>query len=139
MPLHLLKLSVGTEDVEDLERWQKHRLREHGQVFHITRMFPKRDAEILAGGSIYWVIRRFIQCRQRVVGLERFKDEDGVGRCRIVLDPEVVRTRPAPRRPHQGWRYFEPEDAPPDMAADLAETRDMPTRMRAELRELCLI
>lgn len=138
MPLHLIKLSVGTEDVEQLERWQAQRLREYGRVFHVTRMYPKRDEEILAGGSIYWVIRRFIQVRQRVTAIERFTDDEGIGRCRLVFDPELVRTRPDPRRPHQGWRYLTEEDAPPDLGS-MAETRDMPPAMRAELRALCLI
>lgn len=139
MPLHLLKLSVGTEDVEGLERWQAMRLREHGRVFHVTRMYPKRAEEILKGGSIYWVIRRFIQVRQRITQIERFTDDEGIGRCRLVFDPELVRTRPDPRRPHQGWRYFHEDDAPPDLDADISVARDMPPAMRAELRALCLI
>jgi hypothetical protein len=83
--------------------------------FHDTRMSPKRAEEMLAGGSIYWVIKHFIIVRQRLVGFEQVKDKDGKNMCRVHLDPELVRTKPRKKRPFQGWRYLEPGDAPADL------------------------
>ena len=76
-------------------------------------MWPKREAELVAGGSLYWVIKGLVLGRQRMLGLERFDNGDGISRCLIRLDPEVVRTLPQPRRAFQGWRYLRPDDAPP--------------------------
>ena len=78
-------------------------------------MWPKRGDELLAGGSLYWVFRGLVLARQRILGLEPRDGADGIGRCAIRLDPEVVRTAPQPRRPFQGWRYLRPEDAPRDL------------------------
>jgi hypothetical protein len=115
---HLIKLSVGTEDVADLAHWQADRRyqTEDGLPRHITRMWPKREAEVLAGGSIYWVIKGLVLCRQRVLRLDRVQGSDGIERCAIVLDPDLVRVAPSPKRPFQGWRYLAPADAPPDLA-----------------------
>src|SRR5690606_37464455 len=122
MPLHLLKLSVGTDSIEDLQSWIDGRLkaeRKRGtkgaRRVHVTRMVPKRAAEILEGGSIYWVIRGEIACRERVLGIEPFVGSEGVGRCRLVLDPQCVPVRPRPFRAFQGWRYLVAKDAPPDL------------------------
>lgn len=121
MALHLLKLSVGTESVRELEDWVKLVLKsrnsrgEKAEQFHTTRMIPKRSAELLDGGSLYWVIKHFIIVRQRLVGFEEFKDKDGKSMCRIHLDPELIRTKPRKKRPFQGWRYLEPGDAPSDL------------------------
>ena len=114
---HLMKLSVGTESVEDLSDWQaSQRARwPAGCAVHVTRMWPKREVEVLNGGSIYWVIKGVILCRQRIVGLEQVEGGDGITRCAIVLDQEIIRTQSAPRRAFQGWRYLDPKDAPPDL------------------------
>ena len=146
MTINIVKLCVGVDTVEDLDRWQKSRKRltkaETGQarLFHRTRMVPKRQTEILDGGSIYWVIRGVIQVRQRIIGLEDGQKTDGTKCCLILLDPKLVMVRPTPRRAFQGWRYLEPADAPPDLdAAGLASFSNMPAQMRRELAELCLI
>lgn len=144
MPLHLIKLCVGADDIADLATWQAARLaemkkrRQPQKLIHVTRMMPKRADEILAGGSLYWVMKGVIRCRQRLIGIEPFKDGEGIGRCRLVLDKEIVPTRRQERRPFQGWRYFEAKDAPPDVKkGDPGE--DMPDEMRRELEELGLI
>ena len=80
-------------------------------------MWPKRADELLAGGSLYWVFHGLVLARQRILGLEPRRGGDGIERCAIRLDPEVVRTLPQPRRPFQGWRYLRPEDAPRDLVA----------------------
>lgn len=138
MPLHLIKLCVGVSEIDDLQDWQSRRLREHKKIFHITRMTPKRSDELLAGGSLYWVIKGFIQVRQRIIDLERFTDEEGISRCKIIFDPELVQTRPQPRRAFQGWRYLKGEDAPPDLPRG-GDAASLPADMRADLAELGLL
>ena len=135
---HLIKLSVGTDSIESLAAWQASRAAQtsDGLPRHVTRMYPKREAEILAGGSIYWVFQRLIQCRQRILRLERITGEDGIDRCAMVLDPEIRRVAPAPRRPFQGWRYLAPSDAPPDMKAGRKDEEPLPAALAGALAEI---
>ncbi|MEE8189858.1 MAG: DUF1489 domain-containing protein [Kiloniellales bacterium] len=139
MTQHLIKLSVGSESVETLARWQAERRKRLGRVFHMTRMMPRRRAELLAGGSIYWVIRGRVRARQRLIGIERGANEAGEPRTLLFLDRKLVRTLPWPHRPFQGWRYLLPEDAPPDLDDLPAGARDLPPDMAAELLELGLL
>lgn len=139
MTLHLIKLSVGTEDVADLERWQAQRLKRTGRVFHKTRMMPRRREELLRGGSIYWVIKGAIRARQRLTGIEAGVDEEGRPCTLLLLEPSLVRTMPRPHRPFQGWRYFAAEDVPPDLDALPEGVEDMPAELVAELHELGLL
>jgi hypothetical protein len=138
MPLNLIKLCVGVAEIDDLRRWQDMRLAQNAEVFHVTRMFPRRGDELLDGGSLYWVIKSFIQVRQRIADLVPITDEEGIKRCKIVFDPELVETRPQPRRAFQGWRYLPGEDVPPDLRRG-ADTDALPAEMRAELSELGLL
>ena len=120
MALHLIKLSVGSESVDDLQAWQDRlSVAASSAPFHDTRMFPKRDKEIAGKGSIYWVIRRKIRVRQGITALESLTDEAGKRFCRIHLDPLLVPTELKVKRPFQGWRYLEPGAAPPDLGARL--------------------
>lgn len=138
--INILKLCVGAESVEDLMDWQvsqRHRWPK-GCAVHITRMWPKRAAEVLNGGSLYWVIKGVILCRQRIVGLEQVTGEDGINRCAIVLDQEVVRTDAAPRRPFQGWRYFDPADAPRDIPKGRAAEEALPPGLAEAMAEFGL-
>ncbi|MFC0283588.1 DUF1489 family protein [Camelimonas abortus] len=143
MPLNLIKLCVGCDSIDDLRAWiaQNERMaRASGadrRPYATTRMMPKRRDE-LAGGSLYWVIRGHIACRQRIAGFEPFTDGEGVGRVRVMLEPEVIPVRPRRHRAFQGWRYLEDRDAPEDMAA-AAETGDMPEEMKRELAGLGLL
>jgi len=141
MALNLIKLSVGSETVDDLTRWQSHRLsRQKGRLVHTTYQRPRRSDEILQGGSIYWVIKRLIQVRQRIIGFDEGVKEDGKPCCQIVLDPELVLVKPKPRRPFQGWRYLKPEQTPPDLPASVeAAGSGMPLAMQKELSELGLL
>jgi hypothetical protein len=122
MALHMIKLCVGVDNVDELSEWQVKRAKERAKKgkspnpYHDTRMFPKRSAEMLDGGSLYWVVKHFTIVRQRIIGLEEVKDKDGKPMCRIHLDPELVRTQPRKKRPFQGWRYLEPSDAPADLS-----------------------
>ena len=138
MTVHLIKLCVGVSDVEELADWQERRRKQQARVYHITRMAPTRAAELVDGGSIYWVIRGAVLVRQRVEAVERYTDEEGIGRCKLVFDPELVPVRPVPRRAFQGWRYLEPADAPPDLPANPAGD-ELPPKLRAELAALGLL
>jgi hypothetical protein len=121
MPLHLIKLCVGAESIEDLEQWIDQRIKERRKrgerqlALHVTRMAPKRGAELLDGGSLYWVIRGQVAARQVLKDIETFTDAEGIGRCRLWMAREVVPVLPRPYRPFQGWRYLAPKDAPPDL------------------------
>ncbi len=139
MVLHLIKLSVGTEDLADLERFQTQRLRQLGRIVHFTRQMPKRRDELLDGGSIYWVIRGFVRARQRLIGIEREEDREGRGITALVLDRRLVRTYPRAWRPFQGWRYLDADKAPADIIKGAEDLADMPPEMLAELRSLGLV
>jgi hypothetical protein len=102
-------------------------------------MVPKAKDELLAGGSLYWVMRGAIRARQRLLEIEPFRDKDGVSRCRLVLDPTLVSTRPQPRRAFQGWRYLQPADAPADLSRAGAAREVLPEALESELVALGLL
>jgi len=142
MTIHLIKLCVGCDSIDDLKEWITFRLRElrkqrkkpeHG---HTTRMVPKRIAELLDGGSLYWVIKGNVQARERLLDIRPFIDDEGISRCRLVLQPKVVATEWQPKRAFQGWRYYDPKDAPDDLK--VGGRNDLPPALRAELAELGL-
>ena len=138
--LNILKLSFGTESVDDLTQW--HRAHAHvwapGTTEHVTRMWPKRADEILNGGSLYWVIKGVIQARQRLLGLAERRGQDGILRCALVLDAEVIRTENALRRPFQGWRYLDPAESPRDLPKTRAHDDTLPPALAAALAEIGL-
>ncbi|MBA4805821.1 MAG: hypothetical protein A2623_09275 [Caulobacterales bacterium RIFCSPHIGHO2_01_FULL_70_19] len=129
MPLHIIKLCVGVSDVEWLER----RAANGKPLVVHTRMTPKRAAEIEDGGSLYWVIKGTVACRQPVLDISTL-GEGKTSRCEIRLEPTVIRTAPLARRPFQGWRYFEHRDCPADLTS--AGATDLPPELVRELREL---
>ena len=145
MPLHLIKLCVGCDSVRDLEGWIKEKLKqkrkngEKPERIHTTRMVPKRADELVGGGSLYWVIRGEIMCRERILAVRPFVDKEGIGRCALVLDPKVVLVAPRPYRAFQGWRYLAAKDAPGDLDKVAKGAALMPEKMRRELRELGLM
>src|ERR1700734_2811058 len=145
MALNLIKLCVGADSVRDLEDWIKEKLREKRkrgekpEHIHRTRMVPKRAAELKDGGSLYWVIRGEVMCRQRIRDVRPFRDKDGIGRCGVVLEPKVVVVDPRPFRAFQGWRYLTVKDAPPDLGKAGEGVAAMPEKLRRELRELGLM
>lgn len=144
MPLHMVKLCVGADTVEDLRSWVAERLeaaRREGrpiEQFHQTRMQPKRQAEILDGGSLFWVIRGNVQVRQRILELRPVTDPDGIRRCRIILDPSFTLTDWQPRRPFQGWRYLTDGEAPRDLG-ESSGVSALPPDLRRELTSLGLL
>jgi hypothetical protein len=146
MALHLVKLAVGCESVKDLKARIAERMqtaRKKGlplRHIHVTRMTPKRADELLAGGSLYWVVRGEVAAREKIIAVEPFRDKAGVGRCRLVMLPKVIAVSPRPMRPFQGWRYFTDDAAPPDLGkAAAASVASMPEPMRRELRDLGLL
>ena len=143
LPLHLIKLCVGCDSVQDLEDWIREKRRKtrgkKTEHVHTTRMVPKRADELTAGGSLYWVIRGEVMCRQRILAVRPFVDGEGIGRCRIVLQPKVVVVQPRPYRAFQGWRYLQSKDAPQDLDRAAPGAIDMPEPLRRELRGLGLL
>src|ERR1700722_3472775 len=144
MTLHLIKLCVGVESIQSLAQWQKHRLPELKkkgrplQLVHVTRQTPNRADELLDGGSLYWVIRGSIAVRQRLIDIRPARAKDGIPRCSLVYDPELVPTLRRARRPFQGWRYLASKDAPPD-ARSFRGAKRLPEDLRIELAELGIL
>ena len=135
--LHLQKLSVGTESVADLAQWQAlHRVTPDGYSRHVTRMWPKREEEIVNGGSIYWVIKGVILARQRIIRFDERIGADGIRRCGIVVDHPLIRVTPTPKRPFQGWRYLKAEDAPMDLPEGRENEEALPPTLSAALAEI---
>ncbi len=147
MTLHLVKLCAGADSVEDLAARIDHRSSVNeaaglGRIHdHLTRMHPRREAELRDGGSIYWVIKGSIQARQAILGFERRTGTDDIERTAILLDPDYVLTEPQPRRAFQGWRYLPGEDAPKDLQTRRRTNGRHETghKLKAELAELGLL
>ena len=142
MPLHLIKLAVGCESVKELKGWVAERMataKKKGlpiRHIHVTRMTPKRDGELLAGGSLYWVIKGEIAAREKIIAIEPFRDKDGIGRCRLVMQPKVFAVSPRPMRPFQGWRYLTEDAAPPDLTKSSAASEDLLVALRRHPRDV---
>ena len=144
MTVHMMKLCVGVDSVDDLEAWITHRQQvralsgEPLEQIHTTRMNPKRRDEILDGGSLYWVIKGMILARQPIIDLRQVTGEDGITRCEIVMEPTLYRTESQPKRAFQGWRYLKVSDAPRDLQS-LSGGEDLPESFRRELADLGLL
>ena len=141
MTVHILKLCVGIDSIDhliEIRKGREHLLPDGTPYnYHITRSRPKRGPEILDGGSLYWIIKGFIQVRQRIIGLDRIETETGV-KCKIIMDTNIIRTESQPRRPHQGWRYLETADVPKDILLG-AKGDNMPQGLSKQLRKMGLI
>jgi hypothetical protein len=139
--LHIAKLAVGVRDIEHIRALQAERLRSNPPLRHRTRNFPRRGQEVLAGGSLYWVISGSMLARQRIVDIVEDKRDGGEKCAALLLDPEVVPLIGRPTRPFQGWRYLAAEAAPADLdrAVMAVGEEALPPVLRRELRALCLI
>ena len=133
MALHMIKLCVGCDTVEELLAWRAADAGAGRPWIMRTRQTPKRAAEMLDGGSLFRVFKGVILCRQSILAI-RTVGEGPNARCEVTLDAEIVRVAPTPRRAFQGWRYLDPKDAPEDLAHDLAS--DIPPELARQLREL---
>lgn len=138
MALHLIKLCVGADSIADLEGWIAGRVRGSGRHVHTTRMMPKRRDELIEGGSLYWVIRGILSCRQPILDLTQRTDAEGIQRCDVLLEPVVVPVEARPRGPFQGWRYLASHEAPPDLS-EAARAEDLPPALQRELRTIGVI
>ena len=146
MPLHIVKLCVGAESIEDLANWQKGRIAaqkaagvKRPRIFHTTFQSPKRQTDVLDGGSLYWVIKGVVLVRQKLIGFDTGQKENGTPCCLFILDAQLVTVRPVPRRPFQGWRYLTADDAPPDLKGGANDIAAMPPHVRKELAALGLL
>ena len=144
MALNLIKLCVGCDSVKELDQWIEQRLKQRRkrglspEHMHRTRMVPKRVTELLDGGSLFWVIRSEVLCRQRLIDVRPFVDKAGIGRCHLVLEPKLVLVEPRPWRAFQGWRYLEDKDAPPDLSRTKGAGK-LPEALQRELAALGLL
>ncbi len=140
MTLHLIKLAVGAKSLEDVQAWQAARAKLAPPLRHRTRNFPKRAAEILDGGSIYWVVNRVLSVRQRIEDIVEAKERDGTRCTDLVLHHRLVPVRGRVVKPFQGWRYLAPADAPEDIAGGGVDTlAALPDAMQRELAALALL
>ena len=145
MSLHLVKLCVGVDAVEELQHWIETRLAEmrrcgeKAEQRHTTRMVPRRAEELLDGGSLFWVIRGNLQVRQRLLDIRPFRDPEGIQRCHLVLEPVLVETEWQLRRAFQGWRYLYEKDTPADLGGGRAAIAGLPPELRRDLAELGLL
>lgn len=145
MALHIIKLCVGVTSIEHLAELdaadlaRRRREKKSPELIFRTRQMPKRAAEIVPGGSVYWVIKGIVQVRQPLVALRAVKDADGLAACDMVFADTLVAVRPVPRRACQGWRYLEAEDAPPDLSGDAKAIGKLPDALRRALMSLGLL
>ena len=145
MTVHILRRAFHVDSLEDLIQLQRNRIdaeRAAGRprrLYQRMRSTPRRTAEVLDGGSIYWVIKGYVRARQRILGIETRADSEGRNRCFLRLDPKVIPTVLSPAKPRRGWRYIEAEDAPPDRTEAANNDEALPAEMEAELRELGLL
>ena len=142
--INLIKLCVGAESVSDLYYWQKNRLivknnsREKFTYF-VTRMRPKRELEVLNGGSIYWVFKCLILARQKIVSFENHISTDNILRCKIILNAKIYLTDTYQKKPFQGWRYFKIEDSPKDKEIFDKNKKPLPLKIEKELEEIGIL
>ena len=136
MALHIIKLCVGVDSVDELRAWRKEQRRRGRSCVVSTRQTPKRCDEVLEGGSLYWVIRGVVRCRQAIEAVDSL-DDGARTRCEIRLGDALILTEPMPRRAFQGWRYLDPDRAPPDLSR--GDSADMPPDMAADLKRLGLL
>lgn len=140
--MHLQKLSVGSKSIDTLVDWQATvvgrrkaaGLSAHHE--HVTRMFPKQKEALEAGGSVYWVIKGMILCRNPIARLEEVTRHDGKKACSILMEPTLIPVMPTPRRAFQGWRYLKAEDAPEDVGDAIDDVDELPTSLMRKLVEL---
>lgn len=139
-PLHLLRTGYRIEDMPHLAEVQEHYKTyiEEGRSYAVmtTKRMPTRSDELLNGGSVYWIIKNMIQCRQKILDVEMIDDKVEGAYCRILLDPQIYRVSPRKKRAIQGWRYLEAKDAPPDIGLFTKSQDDLPPEVEAELREM---
>jgi hypothetical protein len=140
--LHIIKLSVGPKDIAALRDGQERRVELDPPLRHLTRTTPKRAAELLDGGSIYWVVAGLLCVRQRLLDIRDMPGKDGTPHAALILDPVLVQVEARRMKPFQGWRYLQGEAVPRDIdstAATASGLDALPEALRRDLQLLCLI
>ncbi|WP_366523566.1 DUF1489 domain-containing protein [Acidocella sp.] len=137
--IHLIKLAVGVRDFAHLAALQASRATAGQPLRYQTRNLPKRADELCDGGSLYWVIGGIVQARQKILGVEAATREDGTRCADLLLAPVPLQVAGHAKKAFQGWRYLEPAEAPPDLAASGAQADEMPEDMRRALVGLGLL
>jgi len=135
MPLHMTKVAYGAQSLAEIHAWfaAGGRRGDAAVARLTTRNCPRRHAEMI-GGSLYWIHKHQLVARSEILG---FEEAEG-GRTNILVSTTLVDVVPKPRRAHQGWRYLEEADAPPDLGE--GEAGDvLPAGMAGELAKLGLV
>lgn len=125
----MTKIAYRSGTLDNLRRW----VEAEGEAHMTTRYLPKRHAEMI-GGSLYWILDHAIVARSEILGFEQREDS----RWTIRLAPRLVLVQPKAKRAHQGWRYLEEEDAPPDLAEGEMAGDVLPGRLIRKLAQLGL-
>ena len=134
----MIKLAVGVRDPAHLRVLQEARTHADPPMRHLTRHMPRRAAEIVDGGSLYWVIAGSLLVRQRITDIIPSTRADGSACAALVFDPALVRVSPRAVKAFQGWRYLPAHEAPADLA-DADAAAGLPDGLAQRLRELCLL
>ena len=136
--LNLKKLCVGITSFEMLQEWQNSEIRNKRQLFHTTRIKPKRSDEILPEGSLYWISKNKFIARQKIIEFKDVVRKDGKSACKIIFDSKLYRVANIPHRPFQGWRYLTEDKVPKDIFKD-SNNNEIPSAMLAELNEFGIV
>ena len=139
--INIVKICVGAKFVEELWFWQQEKLlkNSNANIVHVTRMRPRREKELLNGGSIYWIFKGYILARQRILSLDEVRTSEGVMKCSLALDPDIYLTYPVKKRPFQGWRYLKEEDSPKDFEKFIPGNESFPKDLKLALSELGIV
>ena len=138
MTYNLKKIAVGIETIERLRIRQEMLFNAYGKILHTTRNMPKQKEQLIKTGSIFWIIKRNVLVRQKILDIISVIRNDGSKGCEIELDKYLVRVIPTPMKPFQGWRYYMVDDTPPDLNLGNLENEDLPENINSELIKLGL-
>ncbi|MDC0456366.1 DUF1489 domain-containing protein [Alphaproteobacteria bacterium] len=138
MTYNLKKIAVGIETIERLRIRQEILFNAYGKIIHTTRNMPKQKEQLIKTGSIFWIIKRNVLVRQKILDIISVIRDDGSKGCEIELDKDLVRVIPTPMKPFQGWRYYMVDDTPPDLNLGNLENEDLPENINSELIKLGL-
>lgn len=129
MPLSMTKIAYRSGSLDNLRRW----VEEGPEALMTTRYLPKRHEEMI-GGSLYWIMEHAIVARCEILGFEQREDR----RWTIRLAPRLILVHPKAKRAHQGWRYLEEKNAPPDLQEGEQASDALPGRLIRKLSALGL-
>jgi hypothetical protein len=137
---HLKKLAVGIDSVENLKIRQQIIFDAYNKVIHLTRNTPKKKDDLIAEGSMYWIMKRRVLVRQKIVNINLVIRDDGSKGCEIELDRELIKVIPTPMKPFQGWRYYNSEEVPHDLSFNVNNDNEeaLTDELNAELIKLGL-